>query len=73
VELPILRDLLNDPELLDLVDEFFFEYHVLFGPMNPAWFGSENPNPRPTTETLADSYAVFRTLREKGVRAHSWV
>ena len=73
VELPILRELLNDPELLELVDEFFFEYHVLFGPMNESWFLSKNPSPAPTSDTLADSYTVFRTLREKGVRAHSWV
>jgi hypothetical protein len=73
VELPILRVLLGDPELLELVDEFFFEYHVLFGPMNESWFQSKNPSPAPTSDTLADSYTVFRTLREKGVRAHSWV
>ncbi len=69
VELPILRELLKDRELLELVDELFFEYHVLFAPMNPFWFGSENPSPRPTTDTLADSNTLFRTLREKGVRA----
>ena len=73
VEMVILRELMNDPDLLELVDEFFFEYHVLFKPMNMDWFGSENPSPRPTSDTLADSYKVFRTLREKGVRAHSWV
>lgn len=73
VEMAILRELLNDPDLLELVDEFFFEYHVLFGPMNNAWFKSENPSPPPTRETLADSYAVFRKMREKGLRAHSWV
>ena len=73
VEMAILRELLSDPDLLELVDEFFFEYHVLFGPMNNAWFHSENPSPPPTRETLADSYAVFRKMREKGLRAHSWV
>jgi len=72
VELPILRELLNDPELLELVDEFFFEYHVSFAPMNPSWFGSANPSIH-TNDTLADSYNVFCTLREKGLRAHSWV
>jgi len=71
VELPIVRELLNDPKLLELLDEFFFEYHVSFAPMNPSWFGSENPTI--TKDTLADSYRVFRILREKGVRAHSWV
>ena len=24
-------------------------------------------------QTLADSYAVFTALRERGIRAHSWV
>ena len=73
VEMAILRELLSDPSLLELVDEFFFEYHVLFGPMNMDWFGSSDPRHTHTTDTLADSYNVFRTLREKGVRAHSWV
>lgn len=73
VEMVILRELMNDPELLELVDEFFFEYHVLFTPMNRDWFGAENPHPRPTTDTLADSYKVFHALRENGIRAHSWV
>jgi len=72
VELPILREFLNDPELLELVDEFFFEYHVSFAPMNADWFGSANPIIH-TNDTLAHSYNVFRTLREKGLRAHSWV
>ena len=73
VEMAILRDLLSDPSLLELVDEFFFEYHVLFGPMTMDWFGSSDPRHTHTTDTLADSYNVFRTLREKRVRAHSWV
>ena len=73
VEMAILRELLRDPSLLELVDEFFFEYHVIFGPMNMDWFGSLDPRDAHTTDTLADSYNVFRTLREKGVRAHSWV
>ena len=72
VELPILLDLLNNPELLELVDEFFFEYHVSFAPMNPSWYGSADPK-TVTNDTLADSYKVFKALREKGVRAHSWV
>ena len=62
VEKAILRELLRDPELLELVDEFFFEYHVLFGPMNMAWFGSLDPRHTHTTATLADSFNVFRTL-----------
>ena len=72
VELAIVRELLRDPELLELVDEFFFEYHVSFAPMNPSWFGSAEPS-TVTKDTLADSYKVFQALREKGVRAHSWV
>ena len=74
VEMVILRELLSDPELLELVDEFFFEYHVLFVPMNKDWFGSEKPShPLPTTDTLADAYNLFYSLSKKGVRAHSWV
>ena len=67
----ILRELLRDPSLLELVDEFFFEYHVIFDSMNMDWFPSSDPRDTHTTDTLADSYNVFRTLREKGVRAHT--
>ena len=46
--------------------EFFFEDHV----DNPLMFGYwGNKNKR----TFEDSYALFAALREKGLRAHSWV
>lgn len=73
VEMAIIRRILDDPELLELVDEFFFEYHVMFSEMNLAWYGATKPSPAPTSDTLADSYELFRALREKGLRAHSWV
>lgn len=73
VEMEIIQELIKDRQLIELVDEFFFEYHVLFAPMNKDWFGSEKPSPLPTTDTLDDSYRLFHFLRKKGVRAHSWV
>lgn len=68
VEGKILEQLLQDEDALKLVDEFFFEYHVCFDPMLGHWIGTFNPN-----KTLSDSYALFYSLRKKGLRAHSWV
>lgn len=50
---------------MDLVDELFFEHHVDTPPMHNYWGSEEAGN-------IADSYAMFLRLRNKGVRAHSW-
>ena len=73
VEMEIIRRLVDDPELLELVDEFFFEHHFWLPEMNLVWYGKPYPSPAPTADTLADSYKLFLALREKGVRAHAWV
>eukprot|EP00440_Ansanella_granifera_P050092 gb/GFBE01054290.1/.p1 GENE.gb/GFBE01054290.1/~~gb/GFBE01054290.1/.p1 ORF type:complete len:351 (+),score=65.74 gb/GFBE01054290.1/:1-1053(+) len=63
VELPIVEQLLQDPGNLK---EFFFEHHVsgLMKTMGP-WHDVNG--------TYADSYRMFGELRQKGVRAHSWI
>lgn len=43
-----------------------FEHHVDYDPMNEAW---EHPQ---GVGDLHRSYNVFRDLRRKGIRAHSW-
>lgn len=68
VETSIFKAMLRDAELLGLIDEFVFEYHVNFAPMVPAWGQTIDPN-----ATLADSFQLFAELRRRGMRAHSWV
>jgi hypothetical protein len=69
VETAVIQELLKDPDLLGLIDSFFFEYHVNFPDMVKAgWGDSVDPN-----SDLSDAYALFLKLRQQGVRAHSWV
>jgi len=66
VELPLVEQLLGNPqETRAKVDELFFEHHV-HGVMQKYWGSAVNG-------TFADSYDLFGGLRRLGVRAHSWV
>ena len=69
VEEPLAQQLLADAALAGLVDELYFEHHVLHTPM---WRFGWNVN-TVTNHTLSDSYALFSQLRQLGIRAHSWV
>ena len=69
VEEPLASQLLADAALAGLVDELYFEHHVLHTPM---WRYGWHIN-TVTNQTLVDSYALFGRLREMGIRAHSWV
>ena len=68
VELPIVSAFKESSEMLALVDEFFFEFHVTFPPMMRFWGPSAAKDKK-----LVDAYDLFRHIRSKGVRAHSWV
>eukprot|EP00878_Enallax_costatus_P028982 GHUV01031353.1.p1 GENE.GHUV01031353.1~~GHUV01031353.1.p1 ORF type:complete len:202 (+),score=49.14 GHUV01031353.1:419-1024(+) len=68
VEMSILNAFLQDYEAFSLVDEFFFEHHVKFGPMLQHWRKTVDPK-----ASLSDSYQLFLKLRQRGWRAHSWV
>ena len=52
-------DYLLDPqnEILDYIDEFFYEFHL----------------ERKAKRKMSDWYKIFLTFRNKGVRAHSWI
>ncbi|PNW76504.1 hypothetical protein CHLRE_11g467646v5 [Chlamydomonas reinhardtii] len=62
-----IAQLLADPALLSLVDEMFFEHHVNFEPLWRNWGSSADKN-----LFLADSYKLFFSFRQKGVRFHGW-
>ncbi|XP_055355960.1 uncharacterized protein LOC129601231 [Paramacrobiotus metropolitanus] len=66
IETPLAQQLIDNPSLLQLVDEFYFEHHVNLTPLAP-WWG-------PVTGIyLEDTQKTFLALRKAGIRAHSWV
>ena len=58
----------DDNDDLEWIDEFLWEHHVDNYIMG-RWWGKAVDK----TMSIADSYAYFLKLRQKGVRAHSWV
>lgn len=66
VELPIVRQILDDPELQGLIDEFFFEHHSDIEELKWAWGTA-------VSGTIVDTYQYFSGMRQKGIRAHSWI
>lgn len=58
----------DDNDDIDYIDELFWEQHVRNYIMAPSWRDSIDK-----TLSIADSYRYFLRLRQKGVRAHSWI
>jgi len=74
VEIMLVMQLLEDEILLGLVDEFYFEHHVHGNPMQfRGWGNLRRKNENMLHPGIEHSYKIFQLLREKGVRAHSWV
>jgi hypothetical protein len=72
VEAAFVEALKANPDTLALIDEFFHEDHVNFAEMLYwwDWNGTKQFDPK---KTMADSYQYFLQLRQRGIRAHSWV
>ncbi|KAI4085895.1 MAG: hypothetical protein LQ344_008037 [Seirophora lacunosa] len=71
IEEPIVKALLEEEDGVEgsvsgLIDELMFEHHVAYDPMNGPWGYPKGVG------DLHRSYNVFRDLRKKGIRAHSW-
>jgi hypothetical protein len=66
IEVPLANQLLTDTKLHGLVDQFYFEHHVMLGELADSWSASMKGSVR-------DSLELFIGLREAGVPAHSWV
>jgi hypothetical protein len=66
VEVPLAQQLLHDTALHGLVDQFYFEHHVLLGELAPNWQHTMQGS-------VQESLELFIGLRELGVAAHSWV
>ena len=73
IEIHAALDLLQQPDVTDLVDEFFFEFHFRCEIMSRCGWGTRIPEnilglrlDRPRVMEF------FQDLRRKGVRAHIW-
>ena len=69
VEAAIVDYLLSDTnDDLDYIDEFLWEHHVDNYLMSTSWLQTMD-----MSKSIADSYEYFLRLRQRGVRAYSWV
>jgi len=66
VENPLVKQLLEHPTWHRLIDVFYFEHHVHLQEIAVQW--GKN-----VEGSVADSVHLFKSLREKGIAAHSWV
>jgi hypothetical protein len=66
VEVPLALQLLKDDRYSKLIDQFYFEHHVLNSELDKDWGKS-------VKGTVKESLDLFAGLREKGIPAHSWV
>lgn len=73
VEIPTILQMLQDPELHSLVDEFFFEFHFRCEIMMICGWGREiSTQSHGLKMERAEVMKTFQTLRKAGVRAHFW-
>ncbi|KAI2498567.1 hypothetical protein MHU86_15911 [Fragilaria crotonensis] len=66
VEVPLARQLLNNPQLHNLVDHFYFEHHVKMAEIAHLWKTIMKGS-------VQQSLNLFQNLRKKGIPAHFWV
>jgi hypothetical protein len=66
VEVPLVKQLIENNGLEGKVNEFFFEHHVKQQEMQILGWGGD------VNGTLKDTYDFFISLRRKGIRAHAW-
>jgi hypothetical protein len=67
VEMALIDQILKYREISDLIDELFFEHHVNMELLRNHWGTGADP------VYQKDSIKMFKKLRERGIRAHSWV
>ena len=73
IEMPIALNILSDPSISSLIDEFFFELHFRCEVMSSCGWGKYVPKTQNGfTLDRAHSLKLFRDLRELGIRAHIW-
>ncbi|EEH50950.1 uncharacterized protein MICPUCDRAFT_66099 [Micromonas pusilla CCMP1545] len=66
VELSIINQILTNEALHGLIDQLYFEHHVLLEELRVPW----GPSVR---GSVSDSLILFHELRSQGISAHFWV
>jgi hypothetical protein len=66
VERALVFQLVHNATFNAIVDELYYENHVNTAAMQMHWGMTDDP------VRLKHSYALFRALRDVGIRAHSW-
>lgn len=66
-EMALVQEILEDNALSALIDELYFEHHVMMSPMNACCWRYNNQG------DVKSSHELFAKLRRRGIRAHSWV
>jgi hypothetical protein len=73
VEIPIVLEILRNPDIHHLLDEFFFELHFRCEVLMDCGWGFGMPE---TFEGLGldrpSALKLFRDLRKVGIRSHFW-
>lgn len=65
IEKKLAHQLKNSPELLDIIDIFYFEDHVMQEELLPWWRGTVRGN-------VAESLDLMMSIRNMGVSSHYW-
>ena len=65
IEVPLAYQILENPRVLELIDQFYFEHHVHLGELRRYWGHTMKGS-------VADSLKLFSSFREKGIAAHFW-
>jgi hypothetical protein len=71
VEVPIALDILANPDVAELIDEFFFELHFNCPLLKGCW----GPVPESTSGLKLDRISamnLFQKYRTMGIRSHFW-
>jgi hypothetical protein len=69
IERELFNKIAEDSSLSELIDELYYEPHVMFEPMLHYWGGASTVE---QSQTMADMYVLFSKLRHSGVRMHGW-
>lgn len=71
VESRFVDQILADTRLHELIDEFFWEHHVIGSPMAHMGWSLGRYTDIHSFQNLSSSYRKFTALRQLGIRAHS--
>ena len=72
IEIPIAMELLKDPVLTSLVDEFFFELHFECELLSDCCWGHVKNEVAGFKMDRLTTFKFFQDLRFAGIRAHFW-